>query len=99
MDVQTEDLSKAMSEVVEKFDGVEEISVEEREGVENFIQRTDVLAVLPTGYGKSLLFQLLPGICLALNKMGCTSYPKSAIILVICPLNALIEPHMKDLCQ
>ena len=96
MDVQTEDLNKAISEVVERFDGVEEISVEQREGIENFIQRTEVLAVLPTGIGKSLLFQLLPGICLALNKMGYTSYPKSAIILVICPLNALIESHMKD---
>ena len=99
MDVQTEDLNEAISEVVERFDGVEENSVEQRKGIENIIQRTDVLAVLPTGNGKSLLFQLLPGICLALNKMGCTSYPKSAIILVICPLNALIEPHMKDLCQ
>jgi len=99
MDVQTEDLNKAISEVVERFDGADKISVEQREGIENSIQRMDVLAVLPTGNGKSLLFQLLPGICLALNKMGYTSYPKSAIILVICPLNALIESHMKELRQ
>ena len=51
------------------------------------------------GYGKSLLFQLLPGICRALNTMGYTSYPKKAIILVICLLNALIESHMKELRQ
>ena len=48
---------------------------------------------------KSLLFQLLPGICRALNTMGYTSYPKKAIILVICPLNALIESQMKELRQ
>ena len=54
------------------------------------------LAVLPTGYGKSL-FQLLPGICPAPDMMGYTSYPKKAIFLVICLLNALIESHMKEL--
>ena len=52
---------------------------------------------LPTGYGKSLLLQLLPGICRALNTMGYTTYSKKAIILVICPLNTLIESHMKEL--
>ena len=54
----------------------------------NYIQRKDILAVLPTGYGKSLLFRLLPGICHALNRMGYTTYPKKAIMLVICLLSA-----------
>ena len=80
-------------------DGVEEISAEQREGIVNYIQRKDILTVLPTGYGKSMLFQLLPGICRALNTMGYTTCPKKAIILVICPLNALIESHMKELRQ
>ena len=66
---------------------------------ELYIQWKDILSVLPTGYGKSLLFQLLPGIRRALNTLGYTSYPKKAIILVICPLNALIESHMKELRQ
>ena len=57
------------------------------------------MLVLPTGYGKSPLFQLLPGICRALKTMGYMSYPKKAIILVICPLNALIESYMKELRQ
>ena len=87
---------KSKAEVIGKFDGVSEISAEQREGIVNYEQRKDILAVLPTGQGKSLLFQLLPGICLALNTMGYTSYPKKAIILVICPLNALSECHMKE---
>ena len=99
MAVRTEDLSKAIAEVIGTFDGVSEISAQQREGIANYVQRKDILAVLPTGHGKSLLFQLLPGICRALNTMGYTSYPKKAIVLVICPLNALIESHMKELRQ
>ena len=41
----------------------------------------------------------VPGICRALNTMGYTNYQKKAIILVICPLNVLIESHMKELRQ
>ena len=33
----------------------------------NFIRSDDVLAVLPTGFGKSLLFQLIPGFCVELH--------------------------------
>ena len=100
MAVRTEDLDKAIAEVIGTFDGVEELSAEQRKGIVNYIQRKDILAVLPTGYGKSLLFQLLR-ICRALNTMGYATYPKKAlaIILVICPLNALIESHMKELRQ
>ena len=55
--------------------------------------------VLPTGHGKLLLFQLLPGMWRALNTMGYKSYPKKAIVLVICLLNVVIESHMKELRQ
>ena len=57
----------------------------------------DVLAVLPTGFGKSLLFQLIPGLCVELYNLGYSCYPRSPIVIVICPLNALIECHMKEL--
>ena len=57
----------------------------------------DVLAVLPTGFGKSLLFQSIRGICVELHNLGYSCYTKSPIVIVICPLNALIECHMKEL--
>ena len=63
MPVRTEDLDEAIAEVIGTFDGVEEISAGLREGILNYMQRKDILAVLPSGYGKSLPFQLLPGIC------------------------------------
>ena len=45
----------------------------------------DVLAVLPTGYGKSLIFQLLPDI------LGCFFGVSNSIVLVCSPLNALMQ--------
>ena len=55
-------LKESISYVLERFDRVEKLSDEQTNGVLNFIQRKDVLAVLPTGSGKSLLFQLIPGV-------------------------------------
>ena len=82
-------LKESISYVLERFDGVEKLSDEQTSGVFNFIQRKDVLAVLPAGCGESLLFQLIPGLCLRLNQMGCCNYPKSTIVTVLCPLNPL----------
>ena len=54
--IETEDLDQAISEVIGTFDGVEEISVGLREDIAIIFKGS-------IGYGKSLLFQLLPGIC------------------------------------
>ena len=92
-----QDLEQAIAKVLETFDGVENLSAEQRDGIANFIRRHDVLAVLPTGFGKSLLFQLIPGLCVELHNLGYSYYPKNPIVIVICPLNALIECHIKQL--
>ena len=44
-----------------------------------------------------MLFQLIPKLCVELHNLGYSYYPKSLIVIVICPLNALIECHMKQL--
>ena len=44
-----------------------------------------------------MLFQLIPKLCVELHNLGYDYYPKSLIVIVICPLNALIECHMKQL--
>ena len=53
--------------------------------------RNDVLAVLPTGYGKTLLFNLIP--------MFCSLYLKESlgISLIVAPINALIDQHVETL--
>ena len=68
---------------------------------EIFLER-DILAVLPTGYGKSLIFHVLPLVFLAKERfekgMGVHSsfWP---IIIVISPLNSLINDQIAKLAS
>ncbi len=60
------------------------------DAVENLLDGYDVVAVLPTGYGKSLIFELLPEVYHAYETaMGRT--PKPCHILVVSPLNSIIN--------
>ena len=52
MPVRTKVLDKAIAEVIGTFEGVEKIIALLREGIVNYIQRKDILAVLPTGRWK-----------------------------------------------
>ncbi|XP_068720404.1 ATP-dependent DNA helicase RecQ-like [Montipora capricornis] len=56
----------------------------------------DVVAVLPTGYGKSVIFHLLPS--LFLDKIN---YEREAgahpVVIVVSPLNALIKDQIRRL--
>ena len=54
---------------------------------EHVLNGFDVVAVLPTGYGKSLLFQLLPTFL--------ATKTDNNIVIVVCPLNAIIEDQLK----
>ena len=65
--------------------------------------RRDTVAVLPTGYGKSLIYQLLPTL---LNERNLYEqrrsdevvlYRSSAVILVVSPLNSLVEDQIKKI--
>ena len=60
------------------------------------INKQVVFAVLPTGCGKSLIFQLVPKVCEYLHDQG-FEYPKAAILVVVCPLSALIDSHIQEL--
>ena len=53
----------------------------------------DVVAVLPTGYGKSLIFHLLPS--LFLEKMNSQSMSFRPVVIVVSPLNALIKDQIR----
>ena len=53
---------------------------EQKHAVESVLQKKDTFVQLPTGYGKSLIFQLLPKII-------------KERVLIACPLLSLIESH------
>ncbi|KAJ7308645.1 hypothetical protein OS493_040389 [Desmophyllum pertusum] len=56
---------------------------------EYVLKGLDVIAVLPTGFGKSLLFQLLPDFLPVKGDKN--------IVLVVCPLNSIIEDQLNVL--
>ena len=59
--------------------------------VESVLRGKDVLAVLPTGFGKSLIYQILPDV---FDYMSANSHLRErcvgSLILVVSPLNALM---------
>ena len=62
---------------------------EQKNTVESLLRGKDVFGVLPTGFGKSLIYQLF---VLAKSQMPTTSsWPT---IIVICPLKSIIEEQI-----
>ena len=57
------------------------------------LSRKDVFTILSTGHGKCIIFQLLPAVCKYLSLRG-YSYPRHAIILVVCPLKSVVDSHI-----
>ena len=54
------DLDAALAHVCEKF-AIKELNMYQREAIVHFVQeKCDVFINLPTGYGKSLIYQALP---------------------------------------
>ena len=49
----------------------------------------DVVAMLPTGYGKSLIYQMLPAYLDTKNKRN--------FVIIVCPLNSIIEDQLNVL--
>ena len=56
---------------------------------EYMLEGQDVTGVLPTGFGKSMLFHLLPHFIPVKTTRN--------IVIVVCPLNSIIEDQLKVL--
>ena len=60
------------------------------------VEKKDVLAVLPTGFGKSLVYQLMAPFADFMDS-GFSPTETNSIVLVISPLNALIRDQVTKL--
>ena len=65
---------------------------EQREGIQQLYRGKDLLAVLPTGYGKSLIFQLL--VLMARRNFSATDTDRRPVVLVITPLVSIIKDQI-----
>ena len=61
---------------------------EQKEAIKSLLQGLDVLAVLPTGFGKSLIFQLYVLVKAKLQQSG--------VVLVVSPLSSLIKDQIRE---
>ncbi|XP_022787695.1 Bloom syndrome protein homolog [Stylophora pistillata] len=79
-----------------RFPEIDQLTNKQNDALFALLNREDVFGILPTGHGKSIIFQLLADFCHVLSLRG-YDYPRNAIVLVICPLKSLIDSHIREL--
>ena len=95
-------LSKILFDIVlpsileNRFPEIKELTEEQSKALFGLLNREDVFAILPTGHGKSIIFQLLTAFCQDLHLRG-YEYPRNVIVLVVCPLKSLVDSHIREL--
>ena len=65
------------------------LKVEQNESIYHLINGGDLLAVLPTGFGKSLIFEVLLLVKEVLSK-------KDACVVVVCPLESIVSDQIEE---
>ena len=71
------------------------LRVKQYKVLEAVLSGRDIIAILPTGYGKSVIFHLLPYLFDYISELN--QSPQKSIILVVTPLNALVDDQLKIL--
>lgn len=84
------DLKYAKSCLNIKFD----LSSNQTSALESLFKLQDTVVVMPTGSGKSIIFQLLPWLLQKKMKSA-----KPMITIVVSPLNSLMEDQVGSLCE
>lgn len=79
----------AVQNVCQVF-GVEKLFPEQFKALKAFVSGVDVLLNLPTGFGKSLVFQMAPLVHAELSR-GHDGFAANPIIIMISPLVSLME--------
>lgn len=87
------DVGEAIRSVLETIPNIEELKPEQEACLRNFMEGKDVFGLLPTGFGKSLIYQLAPLVAKKLGKPNANANP---VVVVVSPLLALIEDQIKE---
>ena len=76
------------------FPGIHELKPEQILVIQNIVRGKDVFAALPTGFGKSLTFQILPSV---LKSLQSSYVSPSPLVIVVCPLKSIIKDQVNYL--
>ncbi|XP_062580571.1 probable ATP-dependent DNA helicase RecS, partial [Saccostrea cucullata] len=82
-----EEIESIIHSVITKF-SVKELKKEQRQILDCLLRGEDCVGVLPTGYGKSLPYQIFPPVYQQLRD-------EKVVVLVCCPLIALMEDQVQ----
>ena len=82
-------VSRAVEISLAKIDPSFTIRSKQLEAIASILIGQDTIAILPTSYGKSLIFRLLPSVCRQLR-----GHSNSAVVIVIVPLEAIIKDQI-----
>ncbi|XP_044170887.1 ATP-dependent DNA helicase RecQ-like, partial [Acropora millepora] len=86
------EIRDAIRSSVKNFPSINELKPEQILVIENIVRGKDVFAALPTGFGKSLTFQILPAVKKSLERSSV-----SHLVIVVCPLNSIIKNQVNYL--
>ena len=89
----SEDIKEAIFESLKYFPHVQNLKPEQRLIVEHVLRKKDVFAALPTGFGKSLTFQILPSVFKVLLDKGFIM-PSFPLVIVISPLTSIVKDQV-----
>ena len=90
-----QDFQKAVSGICSTF-GVQNLSPQQEKALSEFLSGSDVFVNLPTGYGKSLMYQMAPLVANELSKQH-SRFPNESIVVIISPLVALMKDQVSFL--
>ena len=85
----SEDIKEAIFESLKYFPDVPNLKPEQRLIVEHVVHRKDVFVALPTGFGKSLTFQILPAVFKVLLDKGFIM-----LVIVVSPLTSIVKDQV-----
>jgi ATP-dependent DNA helicase RecQ len=63
------------------------------------VDREDVFAVLPTGYGKSLIYEVLPFVFSKMNRLESDQCDDNNVVIVVSPLEYIHVQQVESLKQ
>ncbi|XP_066935152.1 ATP-dependent helicase wrn-1-like [Clytia hemisphaerica] len=82
-------IANAVEDSLSQIDKNYIVRPKQLEAIINILKGKDTLAILPTSYGKSLIFRLIPSVCKQLR-----GHTNNAIVAVIAPLESIIKDQI-----